>query len=153
MTLIFYKIFDFLKSKWQYVLVFLLPIILYFLFSSSDEKTSEQSENERNLNHFKNWFNDWKLKPNVWYERSYETIFQDAKLLSIYLGTYKHNTSNSENEERALNIVLRAQYSEFECLEYAYNRYFTDNRDLVADLHDYLTDNQYNQIAEILFLR
>ncbi|WP_417290943.1 hypothetical protein [Corallibacter sp.] len=151
MTLIFYKIFDFLKSKWQYVLVFILPIILYFLFSSSDEDSVEQTENEINYNHFHSWFIDWANDQNVFWERTPREIFNDAKLVAIYLGTYKHHTQNSEDEVRAVEIILKCKYSEFQALEYAYNRYFTDNKDLTADLHSYLSSSQYDDIAHILF--
>lgn len=137
-----------IKKYWKYILAFLsFPILLSFFKSSGNTSNTNKSAKED----FKDWWVKNIVGKGYVTSKTSDKLFNNAKLLSIYLGTFIGEPQNTEDEEKVVQLMFQHRFADYICLEYAYNRYFTKNRDLTADLHSYLSSSQYDEVSPIIF--
>lgn len=144
MVTLFFKIKDVLVKYWMYILsaLFLWVVFAWFFFDT------EKKDNQKD---FKNWLAWYESIFQITLQSGYIDLMQKARLLSIYLGTNISEPKNTEDEQRAIDLILTFRPNDFLAVEYAYKEYYTENRDLTADLHSFLSSSEYEEIAPILF--
>ena len=126
-----------------------LVLVIYYAFFFKISKT--KTRKELHLQSFANKIFWWQDRGR-WFNFTPEQLYDKASVLATYLGTHVLGGASTENEEFAVQelLTLGEDWDNFEAVEYAYTNYHTEGKDLVNDLHNYLSDNQYASIFHII---